>query len=155
MSREVMQKVLSSLMNLQPIIANGLLDKRQLAFIDPHLDMACEALIAELAKPDHIPDAGKMVEPVLFIHPLTFEMASAHVGAWKPGHELPGYIALYATPPQRQPLTTDEYTAIAHRTASKYSHRSNPTFVAYTFLPHTLEDFVRTIEAAYGTKEQP
>lgn len=34
-------------------------------------------------------------EPVLFIHPDTFAMNNAHVGAWKPGHELPGYIPLY------------------------------------------------------------
>jgi hypothetical protein len=53
---------------------------------------AIAALRKELAKPEQ--------EPVLFIHPSTLEMASAHVGAWKPGHELPGYIALYAAPPQ-------------------------------------------------------
>lgn len=34
-------------------------------------------------------------EPVLFIHPDTFAMNNAHVGAWKPGYELPGYIPLY------------------------------------------------------------
>mgnify|MGYP000104857872 CR=1 FL=1 len=38
-------------------------------------------------------------EPVLFIHPDTLQMANAHVGAWKPGHELPGYLPLYTTPP--------------------------------------------------------
>ncbi len=58
-----------------------------------------------------------------------------------------------AKPAQSKPLTTDEYTAIARGTASKYSHRSDPTFVAYTFLPDTLEDFVRTIEAAHDTEE--
>ena len=37
-------------------------------------------------------------KPVLFIHPDTFFMDSAHVGAWKPGHELQGYIPLYTNP---------------------------------------------------------
>lgn len=37
-------------------------------------------------------------EPVLFIHPDTFAMNNAHVGAWKPGHELTGYIPLYRHP---------------------------------------------------------
>ena len=37
-------------------------------------------------------------EPVLFIHPDTFAMNNAHVGAWKPGHELEGYIPLYIAP---------------------------------------------------------
>lgn len=37
-------------------------------------------------------------EPVLFIHPDTFAMDNAHVGAWKPGHELTGYIPLYTHP---------------------------------------------------------
>lgn len=37
-------------------------------------------------------------EPVLFIHPDTFAMNNAHVGAWKPGHELTGYIPLYTHP---------------------------------------------------------
>lgn len=36
--------------------------------------------------------------PVLFIHPDTFAMNNAHVGAWKPGHELTGYIPLYTHP---------------------------------------------------------
>ena len=60
---------------------------------------------------------------------------------------------LYTSPPQRQPLTTEQYTALAHRIASKYSHRSDLTFTAYTFLPNTLEQFVRAIESARGIKE--
>lgn len=42
-------------------------------------------------------------EPVLFIHPSTFEMTQAHVGAWRPGYELPGYIPLYTTPQPHNP----------------------------------------------------
>ncbi len=49
-------------------------------------------------------------------------------------------------------LTEVEYTALAHRIASKYSHRSDLTFTAYTFLPNTLEQFVRAIEAALKEK---
>ena len=41
---------------------------------------------------------AKTGEPVLYIHPSTFEMNNAHVGAWKPGHELPGYIPLFTHP---------------------------------------------------------
>lgn len=45
-------------------------------------------------------------EPVLFIHPSTFAMNNSHVGAWKPGHELPGYIPLYTNP---APSVPDSY----------------------------------------------
>ena len=37
-------------------------------------------------------------EPVLFIHPDTFAMNNAQVGAWKPGYELTSYIPLYTHP---------------------------------------------------------
>ena len=53
------------------------------------------------------PAAPTVVEPVLFIHPSTLKWDKGHVGAWKPGYELPGYIPLYATPP-RAALTVDE-----------------------------------------------
>ena len=42
-------------------------------------------------------------EPVLFIHPDTFAMNNAHVGAWKPGYELTSYIPLYTHPAQNVP----------------------------------------------------
>ena len=42
-------------------------------------------------------------EPVLFIHPDTFAMNNAQVGAWKPGYELTGYIPLYTHPAQNVP----------------------------------------------------
>lgn len=54
--------------------------------------------------------------------------------------------------PEQEPLTAEQYTALAHRIASKYAHRSDPKYIAYTFLPHTLEQFVRVIEAAHGIK---
>ena len=42
--QEAAQQALSQLINLQPIIGNGLLNKHQLAFIDPHIDQAINAL---------------------------------------------------------------------------------------------------------------
>jgi hypothetical protein len=54
----------------------------------------------------------------------------------------------YPHPAPAKPLSEAQYTEIAHRTASRYTHRTEPQFVAYTFLPHTLDDFVRKIEAA-------
>lgn len=59
-------------------------------------------------------------------------------------------------PPPRQPLTVETFTKLAHRMATKYTHRSDPSFAGYAFLPHTLEQFVRAIEAAHGiTESQP
>lgn len=59
-------------------------------------------------------------------------------------------------PPPSQPLTVETFTKLAHRMATKYTHRSDPSFAGYAFLPHTLEQFVRAIEAARGiTGGQP
>ena len=66
------------------------------------------------------------------------------------GHPLDWKPELMVRP---KPLTDEEYTALAHRIASKYAHRSDLSYIAYTFLPHTLEQFVRAIEAAHGIKE--
>lgn len=46
------------------------------------------------------------------------------------------------------PITLEKFTELAHRTASRYSHRSEPSKIAYTFMPHTLEDFHRLVCAA-------
>lgn len=56
--------------------------------------------------------------------------------------------------PSAQPhkLSEDEYTALAHRIASKYTHRSDPAFTAYTFLPHTLGQFVDAVQSAVWAK---
>jgi len=61
---------------------------------------------------------------------------------------MPEFVPLFTSPPRREwvGLTNEEYTNIAHRTASKYAHRTDPNFIAYTFLPHTLEHFVQLIE---------
>ena len=60
-----------------------------------------QAVHALTALREALAEAEKQ-EPVLFIHPDTFAMNNAHVGAWKPGHELPDYIPLYTTPPAAQ-----------------------------------------------------
>ena len=46
------------------------------------------------------------------------------------------------------PLTQAQVEAFAHRRATKYTHRSNPTYHSYAFVPHTLMDFVGDIERA-------
>jgi len=38
-------------------------------------------------------------------------------------------------------ITFQRFQALAHRTASRYSHRSDPQKLFYTFMPHTLADF--------------
>ena len=45
-------------------------------------------------------------------------------------------------------LTDDEIMALAHRKATTYTHRSDPTSHGYGFVKHTMLDFARAIEAA-------
>jgi len=47
---EALHEVYRQLMNLQPIIGNGLLNDRQLASIDPRIDMCIEAANCAIAK---------------------------------------------------------------------------------------------------------
>lgn len=61
-------------------------------------------------------------ELVLFIHPDTFAMNNAHVGAWKPGHELTGYIPLYTHPAPRVPMTERELELIDGMIAVQLGH---------------------------------
>jgi len=49
--RKAAEQAVAHLTNLQPKLANGLLNKRQLEFIDPYVDLALEALRATLAEP--------------------------------------------------------------------------------------------------------
>ena len=49
-----------------------------------------------------------------------------------------------------QPMPLGKAEELAHRTASRYTHKSDRSFTAYTFLPHTLNDFVRKIEQHHG-----
>lgn len=52
-------------------------------------------------------------------------------------------------------ITLEAFTALAHRTASRYSHRSEPDKAAYTFLPHTLADFHRLVCEASSADKAP
>ena len=54
--RALVEQALKALENLQPIIGNGLLNKIQLAFIDPNLDVAITALRAALAQQAAAPE---------------------------------------------------------------------------------------------------
>ena len=51
--------------------------------------------------------------------------------------------------PERKPLSDAEIEAMAHRMASTYAHRTDPTSHAYGFVRHTLINFVRAVEAAH------
>lgn len=53
-------------------------------------------------------------EPVLFIHPDTFAMNNAQVGAWKPGYELTSYIPLYTHPAPGVPDGLQWFTVDEH-----------------------------------------
>jgi len=76
-------------------------------------------------------DCGK------YTHPWT-------IGAWK------GWQEAIAS---REPMPLEKAEEIAHIRASRYTHKSDKGFTAYTFLPHTLEDFVRKIERFHGIGE--
>lgn len=77
------------------------------------------------------------------------------MGAWSPddtAHRPGGLPQTELAPDCQQSitrrLTREQWESIAHRTASRYSHRSDPHYIAYTFLPHTLEDFVIKLQDA-------
>ena len=79
------------------------------------------------------------------------ERTAAELGVKaEPMYRCTGRAPQPARQPTRQPLPVDTYTALAHRIATKYTHRSDPAFCGYAFLPNTLEQFVRAIEQAHG-----
>ena len=51
---------------------------------------------------------------------------------------------------ERKPMTQEKAEELAHRRATTYTHRSAPGYSSYAFVPHTLMDFVRAIEAHHG-----
>ena len=42
-------------------------------------------------------------------------------------------------------LTDERILELAHRIATKYTHRSDPTYCSYGFVKHTMIDFARAI----------
>lgn len=65
-------------------------------------------------------------------------------------HEL--LASLPVAEPSTSPVSQADAEALAHRIATTYTHRSAPGYSSYAFMPHTLMDFVRAIEAAHGIK---
>ena len=51
---------------------------------------------------------------------------------------------------ERVPMTEEVALKIAHRRATTYTHRSDPHHSGYAFVPHTLMDFVRDLEAHHN-----
>lgn len=107
------------------------------------------ASIQPQAQPDTAPAAWAILsDDGTAIRLWSKDKATAQEAADKHGRPL---VPLYTAPqPTRQPLPADTYTALAHRIATKYAHRSDPAFCGYAFLPHTLEQFVRAIEQAHN-----
>ena len=48
---------------------------------------------------------------------------------------------------ERVPMTEEVALKIAHRRATTYTHRSDPHYSGYAFVPYTLMDFVRDLES--------
>ena len=84
------------------------------------------------------PAATTVVEPVLFIHPSTLKWDKGHVGAWKPGYELPGYIPLYLAAPPRAALSDEQIRNLWFAAKPTEDGRS------------ASWNFARAIEAAHG-----
>jgi hypothetical protein len=61
--------------------------------------LLCEVTAASMLRVALEAEQAQAVEPVLFIDASTLAMNAAHVGAWKPGHELEGNLPLYLHPP--------------------------------------------------------
>jgi hypothetical protein len=101
MSEKAMKLALCHLINLQPILGNGLLEERQLAFIDPHIDCAITALQEGLAEQP----AQQQQEPVA-VADGTFN------------HNCPVGTPLYTSPPAQRTwvgLTKEERDELWYR----------------------------------------
>ena len=104
--------------------------------------MMIDKQIIEMAKQSHLEDwwnSGNEQYPEFIEHLQRFAQLVRNAALEQPAVE-------------PVPLTTEEYTALAHRIASKYTHSSDPRRIEYTFLPHTLEQFVLAIEQAVRRK---
>jgi hypothetical protein len=123
-------------------------------------------------------EQAQAVEPVLFIDASTLAMNAAHVGAWKPGHELEGNLPLYLHPPaQSQPVATVQcvrgvtigYLDVMQPVGTKlYTHPAQQVAVPMTEaqifacdpVPHVMFDqqridFARAVEAFHGIGVKP
>ena len=51
---------------------------------------------------------------------------------------------------ERVPMTEEVALKIAHRRATTYTHRSDPHYSGYAFVPYTLMDFVHDLETHHN-----
>lgn len=139
MSTEAMKLALDHLINLQPILGNGLFEERQLAFIDPHIDCAITALQEALAQPQQEPVAGLLVGQDSDGRYVSIA-AKAHADT------LPlGEYKLYTSSPAQEFVCS---TGLCH-----YRKPLTREVIERDFYGRI--DFVRLIEAAHGIKDQP
>ena len=114
MTIEAMKQALDELESLQPIMANGLLEQRQLDFIDPHIDRAITTLRAAI-------EQAEKQEPVAWMYHGIRHDDTPHERPsliWKPEYmdamsAEKGVKAtpLYTAPREWQGLTDEEIQA--------------------------------------------
>ena len=63
---------------------------------------------------------------------------------------IPGNVQARLQALERVPMTEEVALKIAHRRATTYTHRSDPHYSGYAFVPYTLMDFVHDLEAHHG-----
>ena len=59
---------------------------------------------------------------------------------------IPGNVQARLQALERVPMTEEVALKIAHRRATTYTHRSDPHYSGYAFVPYTLMDFVHDLE---------
>ena len=116
-----------------------------------------EDLRAELAKPVEASyTATQLAAMVLSDCGISTDYAALHmlVAARIARHEeeLIDSLKKLAKPVQKEPITLDQFRAIAHRTATTYRHRTDPEKSSYAFVDgSSLDDFWRKVCEAIQT----
>lgn len=99
------------------------------------------------------PEAPTFYAPVLHLDsnpPTPLTKQEAIIAGWVPVVECTAPQPAQPVP-VLEPLTHSEYTALAHRICSVYKDEGAAGHT-YKFLSHTLERFVRAVEAAHNAK---
>ena len=63
---------------------------------------------------------------------------------------IPGNVQARLQALERVPMTEEVALKIAHRRATTYTHRSDPHYSGYAFVPYTLMDFVHDLETHHN-----
>ena len=63
---------------------------------------------------------------------------------------IPGNVQARLQALERVPMTEEAALKIAHRRATTYTHRSDPHYSGYAFVPYTLMDFVHDLETHHN-----